>query len=107
MGLSPLYSAWYLSVLAHSQRLLGEYDEAIAAYKTSIERSPRNISAHIGLAIAYADVGRLDEARSAAGEVLGINPRFSVSKYATALTYKNSEYAERALNALRNVGLPQ
>jgi adenylate cyclase len=107
MGLSPLYSAWYLSVLAHAQRLLGEHDEAIAAYKTSIERSPRNISAHIGLAIAYADVGRLDEARSAAGEVLNINPRFSVSKYATALTYKNPEYAERALNALRNAGLPQ
>lgn len=107
MGLSPLYSAWYLSVLAHSQRMLGEYDEAIAAYKTSIERSPRNISARIGLAIAYADVGRLDEARSAASEVLKINPRFSVTKYETALTYKNPEHAERALDALRNAGLPQ
>lgn len=107
MGLSPLYSAWYLSVLAHSQRLLGEYEEAIAAYKTSIERSPRNISAHIGVTITYAELGRLDEARATAREILQLNPKFTVTKYASALTYRNPEHTDRALNALRSAGLPQ
>lgn len=107
MGLSPLYSAWYLSVLAHSQRLLGEYDEAIAAYQASIERSPRNISAHIGLTVTYGELGRLDEARAAAAVISRINPKFTITKYSQALTYRNPEHAERALKALRSAGLPQ
>ncbi|MFQ5936483.1 MAG: adenylate/guanylate cyclase domain-containing protein, partial [Acidiferrobacterales bacterium] len=62
MGLSPLFSAWYLSVLAHAQRLLEQYEEAIETYKASIERSPRTIGAHIGLTEAYAESDRQEEA---------------------------------------------
>jgi adenylate cyclase len=107
MSLSPLYSAWYLSVLAHAQRLLEEYGEAIASYLTSIERSPRNISAHIGLAVAYGEVGRVEEACAQAEKILALNPKFTVSKYADALTYKESTHAERAIKALREAGLPE
>ncbi len=49
---------------------------------------------------------REQEAREQAVEILKLNPKFTIEKYANALTYKNQEHAERALDALRLAGLP-
>lgn len=107
MRLSPLFSAWYLAVLAHSQRLMEHHDEAASSYLASIERSPRHIGARIGLAVTYGELGRVEEAKREAAEILNINPAFTITRYANALTYKNPEHAERALGALRKAGLPE
>ncbi len=107
MGLSPLYSAWYLAVLAHAQRLMEQHEEALSTYKASIERSPKHMGAHIGLTITYAELSRDQEARTQGMEILKINPKFTITKYADALTYKDPAHATRALGALRKVGLPE
>ncbi len=104
--MSPLYSAWYLAVQAHAYRLMARYDEAIAVYGDSIARNPDHIGPRIGLTACLAEVGRLDEARSEAAEILRINPSFTLTKYAERLTYKDPSHAERSLNALREVALP-
>ena len=104
--MSPLYSAWYLAVQAHAYRLMARHDEAIVIYGESIARNRDHIGPRIGLTSCLAEVGRLDEARSEAAEVLRINPSFTLTKYAKSLTYKDPSHAERSLNTLREAGLP-
>ena len=104
--MSPLYSAWYLAVQAHACRLTERHHEAIAAYRESIARNPDHIGPRIGLASCLAEVGRRDEARAEAAEVLRINPSFTLTKHGQSLTYRDPAHAERSLNALSAAGLP-
>ncbi len=106
MRLSPLYSAWYLAVLAHAHRLLARHDDAIEVYKESISRNPNHIGPHIGLTACYAELGRDGEAKAQAKELLRLSRGFTLAKYAESLTYKDPAHAERSLEALRKAGLP-
>jgi len=105
--LSPLFSAWYLAVEAHALRLMARHQEAVDIYQQSIARNRDHIASRIGLATSLAEIGQLDEARHHAGEILRINPEFTLSKYATSLTYRLPEHSETSLTALRKAGLPE
>jgi tetratricopeptide (TPR) repeat protein len=107
MRFSPLHPSWYVFVAAHANRLLGRYEEAVVLYQRAINQTPEYISPHIGLTACYAAMGRLEDARTQAAEVLRIDPRFSIGRYATAMTYKQPEHAQRSFDALRKAGLPE
>jgi adenylate cyclase len=107
MRLSPLYSAWYLAVQAHAYRLTGRYQEAVASYRDSIERNPNHIGPRIGLTACYAEMGQDEDARAQGAEVLRINPKFTLAKYAESLTYRDPAQSEKTLQALRSAGLPE
>ena len=107
MRFSPLHPSWYVREEAHANRLLGRYEEAVVLYQRSINRTPDYIIPHIGLTACYAAMGRLEDARTQAAEVLRIDPRYSIGRYATALTHKQPEHAQRSLDALRDAGLPE
>jgi hypothetical protein len=57
------------------------------------------------LAAVYSLAGRDEKARIEAAEVLRINPKFSLEKFAKSVTYKNQEDKERLISALRKAGL--
>ncbi len=107
MRFSPLHHSWYVGVAAHANRLLGRYEEAVVLYQRANNQTPEYISPHIGLTACYAEMGRLEDARAQAAEVLRIDPRYSIGRYATALTYKQPEHAQRSLDAQRAAGLPE
>ena len=86
-------------------RLTGRFEEAVSAYKKSIQRGPNNIFAHIQLAVTYIVMGREKEARAEAAEVLRINPKFSLDSYAKVLAYKDQSVNDRIVAALRKAGL--
>ena len=100
MRLSPIHSAWYLSVLAHAYRLMLRYDEAIEVYKQAIAIAPNQIAAHLGLTICYAQAGQEELARVQGKEILRVAPKFDMAKYAESLTYKDPEDSRRSLEAL-------
>ena len=52
-------------------------------------------------------MGRDEDARAQGAEVLRINPRFTLAKYAESLTYRDQGQSERTLEALRRAGLPE
>jgi tetratricopeptide (TPR) repeat protein len=106
MRLSPYYPDWYLGALGVSYRLAGNYDEAIAAFEKRRERNPRSTLPHLGLAVVYMEVGREQEARDAAAEVLKRNPKTSLKQVRNRLPYKDPAEAERIIAALRKAGLP-
>jgi adenylate cyclase len=74
MRLNPQYPVHYSFFLGHAYRLMGQYEEAIAALKRASIRNPNYLSAHLFLATCYAELGRLEEARAEASEVLRLNP---------------------------------
>lgn len=55
-------------------RNLGRLDEAIADWKRSIELSPKQIDAYLGLASIYEQQGKLDEARQCYEQMIAADP---------------------------------
>jgi len=106
MRLSPYYPDWYLGVLGTAYRLAGNYDEAIAAYDKRRERNPHSTMPYLGLALVYSEVGRDEEARAAASEVLKRNPRISLNQVKNRLPYQDPAEVDRIIAALRKAGLP-
>jgi len=105
LRLNPLPPNWYFLVLGDAQRMLGQYEEAIDAYKKALDRSPDFLLVRIGLAASYSASGREEEARAAAGEVLRIEPAFSVEAFGKGVTLKDQADLERYLQVLRSAGL--
>jgi adenylate cyclase len=89
----------------HVYYLLGKYDEAITEAKKAIGVSPKDIIAHCVLICSYLSLGREEEARAEAAEILRIDPSFSVDRSAKIIPLKNREKAKRISDAYRKAGL--
>ena len=106
MRLNPFPPVWYYINLGNSYHMLGRYEDAIAQYRKSLALSPNSLSSYRPLCVAYMDMGKEDEARAAAAEVMRINPKFSSERYAKTLqAYKNQDYIRRWIESLRKAGL--
>jgi adenylate cyclase len=103
--LDPLGDAGSFLNLGHAYRATGRFEEAVSAYKKSLQRSPNNFFAHLGLAATYSMMDRDQEARAEATEVLRLNPKFSVDSYAKRLTFKDQSVTDKFIDALRKAGL--
>lgn len=104
--LNPFGSAWYFQNLGHAYRITGRFEEAVPAYKKALQLSPGSIFAHVGLAATYSMMGREQEARAEAAEVLRINPKFSLDYWARAMSfYKDQSVIDNVVGALRKAGL--
>jgi TolB-like protein/class 3 adenylate cyclase/Flp pilus assembly protein TadD len=103
--LNPLGETGYFLHLGHAYRVTGRFDEAVSAYKKSIQRSPDSLFAHLGLTATYSMMGRDKEARAEAAEVLRLNPKFSVDAYAKRIIFKDQSATDKFIDALRKAGL--
>jgi len=80
--------------------------EAIAASEKGRQRQPDNLQVHIISAVVYAGCDREKEAQKEAAEIRRINPKFTVESFARILPYKDQQYKDRTVNALRKAGVP-
>jgi TolB-like protein len=103
--LNPIPPNLYLYSLGISYAFTGHLNEAITWCEKAVRREPNSLSARLFMAAFYSLAGRDEEARIEAAEVLRINPKFSLEKYAKGLTYKKHEDVERTVSALRKAGL--
>ena len=84
------------------------YEEAIAAFERARARGPKSPLPHVFLALTYADMGQMEEARAAAQEVLEVNPSFSAKAFVNAvMAFKDRAKPKRALATLLQLGLPE
>jgi len=90
--------------LAVSYRESGQYEKAIEASKKALQREPNGQFPYIQMALSYIRLGREKEARAAAAEILRINPKFSLERYAKSLPYPQP-VADRTVEDLRKAGL--
>ena len=91
--------------LTMAYRLTGQYNEAIETAKAALVHVPNNTFIYVQLAATYIMMGREEEARNAAAEVLKINPKFSLEQHSKTLYFKNQADAGRTIEALRKAGL--
>jgi tetratricopeptide (TPR) repeat protein len=102
--LNPFGPSRYFMGYGHALRYVGRFQEAVLAYKKAIKREPNNFPAHLLLAATYSMMGLEKEARAAAAEILRINPKFSLERYAKILPFPQPA-VDRVIEDLRKAGL--
>ncbi|MCZ6770619.1 MAG: tetratricopeptide repeat protein, partial [Proteobacteria bacterium] len=107
MRLSPYFPAPYLFALGNAHRMLGNYDEAITAFKAWRDRAPNSPFPYDMLAITYAQAGRVEEARAAAAALLKVKPDFTLKWFAKLLLFKDPAENKKVLDVLRELGVPE
>ena len=105
MRLNPIPPAHYLNRLGYAYSFLGRYEHAIEIHKEVLKRTPDNLHAQVCLTAAYSALGREDEARHQAEELLGLEPAFSLEQYAEILPMMDKAAVERYIANLRKAGL--
>jgi len=103
--LNPIYPVYYLFSLGHAYFLTGQYEEAVAALKRVVNLNPNFWPSHVYLAASHIELGREEEARAEAAEVLRISPSYSQEAWRQRLPYKDQAVLERLLDSLRKAGL--
>jgi len=102
--LNPFAPAMFFNNLAVAYRDAGQYEKAIEECKKALQREPNTQFPYIHMAISYMRLGREEEARAAAAEILRINPKFSLERYAKTLPF-TKPVADRVVEDLRRAGL--
>lgn len=106
MRVCPLYRAGFLRALGAAYRFTGHLEEAVQAFRESIKREPSYLASHVNLTSTLGELGRIEEAKEAAREVLRWSPNFSIKAYMEGLSYRNPEDALRVEKGLQQIGLP-
>ena len=104
MRRNPYYPSHYGSTLAHIHYLEGADDAALNVLNM---QHTLTIVDHVVLAGSYAQLGRLDEARRHAAEILAIDPDFRISDYVASVRYRRDVDRDRVADGLRKADLPQ
>jgi tetratricopeptide (TPR) repeat protein len=108
--LTPYCPNFFLLILAQAYRQAGRYDEAFAIYQKALDRSRKDNGNPLPILYGLADVcvqlGREEEARAYAAEVVRIAPNFFLEALHTIYPYKEPAHLERILDNLRKAGLP-
>ena len=88
--------------------LLNRHEEAIAELKTCALLEPTFRPCHeVAAGVAYAEMGRLDEAQTEAAEAHRLDPRLTLASAPDVLPFKNPHDLQRFLDGLRKAGLPE
>jgi tetratricopeptide (TPR) repeat protein len=97
----------YYLALGRAHYMLKQYDATVEAGEQAVSRDPNNAVPHNLLAAAYAQMGRMDNARRHAQEGLRIDPAFSLQAWAKRSPLKNKSDLDHILDGMRKAGLPE
>jgi TolB-like protein/class 3 adenylate cyclase/Tfp pilus assembly protein PilF len=107
--LNPNHLDWYVYYLGWAYEEAGMPAEAIKVFEQAIDNEnpdEEQLWYLPTIAAAYAELGRMDDARKVVKTILAREPDFSISEKVARYPYKTKELADRYANALRRVGLP-
>ncbi|MGD8229743.1 MAG: tetratricopeptide repeat protein [Desulfobacteraceae bacterium] len=105
MRLNPIPPNWYLFSLGEAYCFAGEHEEALAAYEQVLRGYPEDIRALIGSTATYSLLGREEEARAQAAQILKMEPKFSLESFVKTFPLKNKADAELLFDSLHKAGL--
>jgi len=72
-----------------------------------LKEKPRWLTAHTTLVAALWNLGKVEEARSVAKELLARHPGFSVLRWAHGLPYRHQEHLDALTRPLQLAGLAE
>jgi adenylate cyclase len=106
VSLNPKFIAEFYQYLGIPHFMMGELDEAIAAFRKSVDIWPDYLAGHIFLTASYSLADRMEDARTQASKALKINPRISLEDIAKNGFYNfKTADKERFIKALCVAGL--
>jgi adenylate cyclase len=86
---------------------LGDFSAARDIALHVLKEKPRWLTAHSTLVAALWKLGKEEEARSAARELLSRHPGFSAQRWAHGLPYRHKEHLDALIEPLKLAGLPE
>ena len=98
----PSHTCW----LGKAHYFSGNYEEAIGLIRSGAERQPGALAPRVLLTAVAARLGRHEEERATAAEVMTTLPRFTIVDWVKFINLDDREYAERLMGDLRKAGLP-
>jgi adenylate cyclase len=101
MRLNPCCPDWYRWLLGGVYFNVGDYRSAVDTMEQMSDRS----EAHRLLASSYAHLGRMEEARHHAAQLMAVHPNFSISHWREVPPDRNQETLERLIEGMRKAGL--
>ena len=104
LRLDPQMNVW-IHACGRAQFALKRYDEAEATFKRRLIHMPRSDVTRAYLASLYGHTGRPEEARRVWGELMVINPKYTVALTLRILPYSNPAPLEQFVEGLRKAGL--
>lgn len=107
LRLSPVAQTFFPEVLASAHYLCGRREEAIATAYEALAIAPDSVDARVVLAASLVETRRLEAAEQAAGEILSVDPRFTLVGFAASRPYRDAAVLERLLDCLRRARLPE
>jgi tetratricopeptide (TPR) repeat protein len=112
LRLSPrdIGAYWWMFCVGRAKIQLCADAEAVAWFRRSIEANRNFPPAHFALAAAFALIGAVDEARTAAKVGLVLNPGFTIRRFRVGASSDNPAYLaglERFCEGLRLAGVPE
>ena len=112
MRLSPYHPDWYLGVLALAYIMLERYEDGLEIAERQLSLVKNRgifgrglIMSHLILAEINMHLGRKEEARKHAKEILKIDLSFSLEEFRKSNFYKDPSCLESRLYVLRKAGL--
>jgi len=109
--LEPFHPAWFLSSLADSYVMLERYEEAIEVRKKQLRRALKGeyppLLPHLYLAVCYAGLDQMDDARVHVEEILKIDPNYNAETFRKGLHYKDRAYVDKLVELIIKAGLPE
>ncbi len=106
LRLSPVAQTFFPEVLATAHYLCGRLEEAMTTAYEALALAPDSVDARVVLAASFVETGRLDAARLAAQEILSIDPRLTLKRFAASRPYRDPAVLGRLIDSLRRAGLP-
>lgn len=103
--LNPRKPFFYVWTEGQSHYLLGNYDEASRLFEQVAISNPHFPAAHKMLATTYIELGRVEDAKWAAAELLTIAPEFNLAAEKVAAPYTDKAVRLRYIGNLRKAGI--
>jgi len=107
--LSPLdrINFFFLTAAGLAEFVAGRYEEAVIWFGKARRANMRFVPMHRTRAACLALLGRDDEAKAAAADLLAVHPRFRVSAFIASYPLRRPDDLERLATGLRLAGLPE
>ncbi len=106
MRLSPVVTAPRSTILGTAYRNSGQLDLAVATLENTVKRFPAFVSGRGALTSCYVLMGKEQEAKQQAREILRRDPAYTIARYTTPNLYRNKETMEKWAESLRKAGIP-
>ena len=101
LRLNPHPLFLYSACSGSAYYLLQRYEEAIAAFKSSLALNPNNATARVYLAISYIESGQKEEVRAEMVEGLRLSPLVSPKQMRQRIPYSDPAVSDRVFESMR------